>query len=193
MPSMRTSAPRPEKVAQVDEVKERLAASSAVLVTEYRGLTVAAMAELRRSLRAAGSDYKVYKNTLMRFAAQAEGMEAMLPLLSGPTAVAFVSGDVSEVAKVIRDFGRTNPALVLKGGMLGEAFVASTEALALADLPSKEVLLARIAGAMLAPMQQMAGLLQALPQNFAYGLQALVEKRSSDGGEPAAEAGSQGE
>ena len=175
MPSMRTSAPRPEKVAQVDEVKEKLAASAAVLVTEYRGLTVGAMAELRRSLRAAGGDYKVYKNTLVRFAATAQGMGDMLPLLQGPTAVAFVGGDVSEVAKVIRDFSRTHPALVLKGGMLGEGFVGPAEAMALAELPSREVLLARIAGAMLAPMQTLAGLLEALPRNFAFGLQALIQ------------------
>src|ERR1700712_2320007 len=110
--------PRPEKVAVVDEVREHFSSSNAVLLTEYRGLNVAAMATLRRSLRTAGGEYKVYKNTLVRLAARDLGLE-IDDLLVGPTGIAFVEGDPVAVAKALRDFGRTNPDLVVKGGVLG--------------------------------------------------------------------------
>jgi len=183
--------PRPEKVAVVDEVRERLSSSSAVLLTEYRGLKVSELAELRRNLRTAGGDYKVYKNTLVRFAVRELGIEGVEELLVGPTALAFVDGDAAAVAKALRDYGRTNPALVLKGGVLGSKTLTADEAKALADLPSREVLLARLAGGLAAPLQQFAGLLQALPRNMAYGLQALVDQKVAAGEslpEPAAEA-----
>jgi large subunit ribosomal protein L10 len=183
--------PRPEKVAVVDEVRERLSSSSAVLLTEYRGLKVGEIAELRRNLRTAGGDYKVYKNTLVRFAVRELGIEGVEELLVGPTALAFVEGDAAAVAKALRDYGRTNPALVLKGGVLGSKTLTADEAKALADLPSREVLLARLAGGLAAPLQQLAGLLQALPRNMAYGLQALVDQKVAAGEslpEPVAEA-----
>ena len=111
--------PRADKVAVVDEVRNRLDASDAAVLTEYRGLTVAELAELRRELAAAGGDYKVYKNTLVRLAI-ADGPQAELhDLLTGPTAIAFVSGDLSAVAKALRDFARSNPSLVVKGGVAG--------------------------------------------------------------------------
>jgi large subunit ribosomal protein L10 len=169
--------PRPEKVAVVDEVRERLSSSSAVLLTEYRGLKVSELAALRRSLRAAGGDYKIYKNTLVRFAVRDLELDGVEELLVGPTALAFVDGDAAAVAKTLRDFGRTNPNLVLKGGVLGTKALSADDARALADLPSREVLLARIAGGLAAPLQQFAGLLQALPRNLAYGLQALIDQR----------------
>ena len=174
--------PRPEKVAVVDEVRARLSSSSAVLLTEYRGLKVSELADLRRQLRAAGGDYKIYKNTLVRFAARDLGLDGLDELLVGPTGVAFIDGDAAAVAKALRDYGRTNPNLVLKGGVLGGSALSADDARALADLPSREVLLARLAGALVAPMQQLAGLLQALPRSFAYGLKALIEER---GGVPA--------
>jgi large subunit ribosomal protein L10 len=173
--------PRPEKVAVVDEVREKLSSAGASLLTEYRGLDVAAIGELRRSLRAAGGEYKIYKNTLVRFAARDLGLE-IDELLTGPTAIAFVDGDAAAVAKALRDYGRTNPALVVKGGLLGTKQLTSDEVRALAELPSREVLLSQLAGALAAPMQQFAGLLQALPRNMAYGLKALLEER---GGIPA--------
>ena len=168
--------PRPEKVAVVDEVRERLSSASAVLLTEYRGMKVGELAELRRSLRAAGGDYKIYKNTLVRFAVRDLELEGLEELLVGPTALAFVDGDAAAVAKALRDFGRTNPNLVMKGGVLGSKALSADDAKALAELPSREVLLARIAGGLAAPLQQFAGLLQALPRNFAYGLKALVDQ-----------------
>lgn len=175
--------PRAEKVAVVDEVRERLNDSDAVILTEYRGLKVKEMATLRRSLTPAGGDYKVYKNTLVRFAARDAGLDGLDPLLEGPTGVAFVKGDAAAVAKALRDFSRTQPLLVIKGGVLGQKVLSAPETTALADLPSREVLLARLAGALAAPLQQMAGLLQALPRNLAYGLAALRDQK--EGGQKA--------
>lgn len=174
--------PRPEKVAVVDEVRERFTSANAALLTEYRGLDVTAIGELRRALRAAGGDYKVYKNTLVRLAAREAGLD-IEDMLTGPTAIAFVGerpggepADAVLVAKALRDFARTNPALVVKGGIMDSATLSAGDARALADVESREVLLARFAGALAAPMQQFAGLLQALPRNFAYGLSALIDK-----------------
>jgi large subunit ribosomal protein L10 len=174
--------PRQEKVAVVDEVRERLGGASAALLTEYRGLDVAALAQLRRNLRDAGGEMKVYKNTLVRFAARDLGLDVE-DLLTGPTAIAFVDGDPVNVAKALRDFARTNPALVVKGGLLGDRALSAAETQALADVEPREVLLAKLAGAIAAPMQQFAGLLQALPRNLAYGLQALIDQQ---GGVPEA-------
>ncbi len=168
--------PRPEKVAVVDEVRERLSSSEAVVLTEYRGLNVTLMAQLRRSLREAGGDYRIYKDTLVRFAANDLGLE-IDELLTGPTAIAFVAGDPVNVARALRDFARNNPALVVKGGLLGQKLLDAEQTRALADLAPRDELLARLAGAMAAPMQQFAGLLQALPRNFAYGLNALIDQK----------------
>lgn len=168
--------PRPEKVAVVNEVRARLESSSAAILAEYRGLKVKDMQALRRSLRDAGGEIKVYKNTLVRFAAREAGLDELEALLEGPTAIAFVHKDAAAVAKALRDFARTNPALVVKGGVLGDKVLSPSDATALAELPSREVLLARIAGAFAAPMVQFAGLLQALPRNFAYGLKALIDQ-----------------
>ena len=167
--------PRPEKVAVVEEVRARLDSADAALLTEYRGLNVSATAVLRRNLQAVGGDYKIYKNTLVRFAVRDLGLE-IEDLLTGPTAIAFVNGDPVLVAKALRDFARTNPALIVKGGLLGNKTLSAEAVRALADVQPREVLLARLAGALAAPMQQFAGLLQALPRNFAYGLKALIDQ-----------------
>ncbi len=172
-------SPRPEKVAVVEEVKARLGAADATLLTEYRGMNVSATAELRRALSVAGGDYKIYKNTLVRFAARDLGLE-IEDLLTGPTAIAFVTGDPVLVAKALRDFARANPALILKGGLLGDKALDADGVRALAEVEPREVLLARLAGALAAPMQQFAALLQAIPQNFAYGLKALIDQRGPD-------------
>jgi large subunit ribosomal protein L10 len=171
--------PRPEKVAVVSEVRAKLEASDAVVVTEYRGMSVAQIANLRRSLRPAGGEYKVYKNTLVRRAADEAGMPEINSQLVGPSGVVFVSGDVAAAAKVLRDFAKANPLLIIKGGSLGGKTLSAGDVQALADLPSREVLLAQIAGAFQAPMVKMAGLLQALPRNFAYGLKALIDQREA--------------
>lgn len=172
--------PRPEKVAVVDEVRAKFEAADAAVLTEYRGLDVAATAELRNALRAAGGEYKIYKNTLVRFAARDLGLE-IDELLTGPTAIAFVDGDPVGVAKALRDFARINPALVIKGGLLGDQALSEGGFRALADVEPREVLLARFAGLLAAPMQQFAGLLQALPRDLAYGLKALIEMGGAPG------------
>jgi large subunit ribosomal protein L10 len=179
--------PRPEKVAVVDEVRERFSASEAALLTEYRGLDVAQMATLRRSLREAGGTYKIYKNTLVRFAARDLGLE-IEDLLTGPTAIAFVDGDPVNVAKALRDFAKGNEHLVVKGGILGDKLLSAAETKALADVAPRDELLARLAGAMAAPMQQFAGLLQAVPRSFAYGLAALIEQGGAPGAPASPEA-----
>ena len=189
---MSTDTVKPEKVAVVDEVRERLGEAEAVIVTEYRGLTVDQMSSLRRELRPAGGRYRVYKNTLARRAAADAGVD-IADLLVGPTALAFVeqtpegeSGDVVGVAKVLRDFAKANPNLIVKGGVFDGNIVGPDELNRLADVEPREVLLAKLAGAMAAPMQQFAGLLQALPRDFAYGLQALIDDGGASGA-PAAE------
>jgi len=174
--------PRAEKVAVVNEVRDRMQAADGAVLTEYRGLTVAELAELRRELAAAGGDYKVYKNTLVRLAVAGTDQAGISDLLTGPTAIAFVQGDVSSVAKALRDFGRANPNLVLKGGVVGSSIMSAADIDVLAELPSRDTLLAQFAGALSAPLQQLAGLIQALPRNLAYGLSALVEQRRAEGG-----------
>src|SRR4051794_2941731 len=169
--------PRPQKVAVVAEVREKLSSSDGAILTEYRGLNVTELADLRRSLRAAGGQYKIYKNTLVRFAVRELGLQDLEVMLLGPTAIAFVDGDAAAVAKSLRDFARGNPNLVIKGGVLGETILSAKDASALAELPSREQLLAQLAGAMAAPLQNMAGLLKALPQNFAYALRAVAEQQ----------------
>jgi large subunit ribosomal protein L10 len=173
--------PRAEKVAVVNEVRDRLQSADGAVLTEYRGLTVAELAELRRELAAAGGDYKIYKNTLVRLAV-ADGPQAPIhDLLTGPTAIAFVQGDVSAVAKALRDFAKNNPNLVVKGGMVGTGVLSAADIDILADLPSRDTLLAQFAGALAAPLQQLAGLVQALPRNLAYGISALIDQRQAGG------------
>jgi large subunit ribosomal protein L10 len=185
--------PRSEKVAVVDEVRERLDSTSAALLTEYRGLDVTAISDLRRALRAAGGEYKIYKNTLVRFAIRDLGLE-LEELLTGPTAIAFITekpdgspGDAVDVAKALRDFAKVNPNLIVKGGVLGTKPLTADEAKALADVEPREVLLAKLAGAMAAPMVQFAGLLEALPRGFAYGLAALIDQQGGVPENPADE------
>jgi len=177
--------PRPQKVAVVEEVRSRLSSASAAVLTEYRGLNVKDLAALRGSVRQAGGEYRIYKNTLVRLAVRELGLTEVEDLLTGPTAIAFVDGDAVLVAKSLRDFARTNPNLTIKGGLLGETVLGAAEVNALADVAPREVLLAQFAGALAAPMQKMAGLLAALPRNFAYGLKALIDQKSSPGAEGA--------
>ncbi len=168
--------PRPEKVAVVGEVRGRLSSANAALLTEYRGLKVDELAQLRQAIRAAGGEYKIYKNTLVRLAVADLGLSDLDHLLTGPTAVAFVDGDAVMVAKALREFARAQPALVVKGGVLGTRVLSAADAGALADVAPREVVLAQLAGALAAPLRQFAGLLAAVPRNFAYGLSALVQK-----------------
>jgi large subunit ribosomal protein L10 len=170
--------PRPDKVAVVDEVRARMDEADAVIVTEYRGLKVKDLAALRRNIAPLGAEYRIYKNTLVRLAAE-QRADGFVDLVAGPTALTFVQGDAAAVAKALREFARANPLLVIKGGLLGESVLGAQAAAALADLPPREILLARLAGALAAPMQSFAGLLAAVPRNFAYGLAALRDERAA--------------
>ena len=174
------------KVEVVDEVKTRMSAATASIVSEYRGLTVAELADLRHALAAVGGDYKIFKNTLVRRAIDGGQYQPLEEYLSGPSALTFVQGDISAVAKALRDFSRANPHLVIKGGLADGSLLSSSDLAALADLPPREVLLARLAGALAAPMTQMAGLLKALPQNLAYGISALIDQKGGVGDAEAA-------
>ncbi|MGH3848125.1 MAG: 50S ribosomal protein L10 [Pseudonocardiaceae bacterium] len=173
--------PRAEKVAVVDEVRQQFDDADAAILNEYRGLKVKDLATLRRSLAPAGGTYRIYKNTLVRFAARDAGLGELEGLLEGPTAIAFVKGDAAAVAKSLRDYSRTQPLLVIKGGVLGDKVLSSAQTAALADLPTRDVLLSRLAGGLAAPLRQMAGLLQALPRNLAFGLAALRDQRIAAG------------
>lgn len=171
--------PRQEKVAVVDEITAKLNAADAVIITEYRGMSVGQLAALRRQLRPAGGEYKVYKNTLARFAAQNAGVSDLASLLAGPSGITFITGDAAAVAKSLRDASKANPLLVLKGGIMGGRVISAKDVEALAELPSRDVLLAKFAGALQAPLVKTAGLLQAIPRNFAYGLKALIEQKEA--------------
>lgn len=173
--------PRPEKVAVVEEVRDKLSAADAALFTEYRGLTVRDLAELRTAMRDAGGEYRVYKNTLVRRAAAELDLDLDAELV-GPTAIAFVGqkpdgtpGDPVMVAKALSAFAKSHPHLVIKGGLLDTTVLDADGAKALATVAPREELLARFAGGLAAPMRNMAALLQAVPLKFAYGLQALIE------------------
>jgi large subunit ribosomal protein L10 len=177
----RQNAAMAHKVGVVEDVKTRIGAASASIVSEYRGLTVAELADLREALAAVGGDYKIFKNTLVRRAVDGGEYQPLSEYLSGPTALTFVDGDVSAVAKALRDFSRANPHLVIKGGLADGSLLSVADLAALADLPPRDVLLARMAGALAAPLQQVAGLLQVLPRNLAYGLSALKDQREAAG------------
>jgi large subunit ribosomal protein L10 len=177
---------RAEKVAAVAELTERFQASSGAVLTEYRGLTVAQLGELRQSL-GENATFTVVKNTLTKIAATEAGVGAELEqLLSGPSAIAFVQGDVVEAAKGLRDFARATPLLVIKGGVLDGKGMTPAEITKLADLEPREVLLAKLAGAMKATMANAAATMAALPTQMARLLAALEAKQAA--GAPAAAA-----
>ena len=169
---------RSDKVAAVAELADRFSSSAGVVLTEYRGLSVKALMQLRRSL---GDDasYAVSKNTLTTIAAREAGLDAIEEQLVGPTAIAFINGDPVLVAKGLRDFARTNPQLVIKGGVLDGKFVTPDEVRKLADLESREVLLAKVAGAMQGVLQQAISLVSA-PLSQAARLFAALEQAAGD-------------
>jgi large subunit ribosomal protein L10 len=169
---------RSDKVAAVAELTKKFNSSAGVVLTEYRGLSVKALGELRRSL---GDDasYSVSKNTLTTLAAREAGIDVIEEQLVGPTAIAFIDGDPVVVAKGLRDFARTNPQLVIKGGVLDGKFVTPDEVRRLADLESREVLLAKVAGAMQGVLQQAISLVSA-PLSQAARLFAALEKAAAE-------------
>jgi large subunit ribosomal protein L10 len=169
---------KPDKVAAVAELREKFTNSSGAVLTEYRGLSVKALKQLRISLGSEAS-YAVSKNTLTTIAAREAGLDELTPHLVGPTAIAFIAGDPVVVAKGLRDFARANPQLVIKGGVLDGAFLTSDEVKKLADLESREVLLAKVAGAMQGILQQAISLISA-PLSQAARLIAALEAAAEE-------------
>ena len=178
----------PEKAAAIAELTEKFRGSSAAVLTEYRGLTVAQLAELRTNLRG-NATYSVVKNTLTKRAAAEAGIEGLDEHLVGPTAIAFVTGDPVEAAKGLRDFAKANPALVIKAGVLDGKPLSPEEITKLADLESREVLLAKLAGAMKANLSKAVYLFAAPLSQTARVVDALRAKVEEQGGSaPVAEA-----
>ena len=169
---------RSDKVTAVAELASRFSSSAGVVLTEYRGLSVKALRELRRSLGEDAS-YSVSKNTLTTIAAREAGVDGIEEHLVGPTAIAFIDGDPVVVAKGLRDFARTNPQLVIKGGVLDGKFMTSDEVRRLADLESRDVLLAKVAGALQGVLQQAISLVSA-PLSEAARLFAALEKAATE-------------
>jgi large subunit ribosomal protein L10 len=170
---------RADKAAAVAEIVESFNDSAGAVLTEYRGLTVKQLQDLRRSL-GANADYAVVKNTLAKLAANEAGINGFDDLLTGPTAIAFINGDVVEAAKGLRDFAKANPTLVIKGGVLDGKALDAKEIATLADLESREVLLGKLAGAMLASLSQAVYLLNAPIAQVARLAGALQAKAESD-------------
>jgi large subunit ribosomal protein L10 len=179
-----------EKVAAVAELTEKFKDSPGAVLTEYRGLTVAQLAELRRTL-GDNATFAVVKNTLTKIAVTEAGLSDQLSsLLAGPSAIAFVGGDVVEAAKGLRDFAKANPLLVIKGGVLDGQALTPAEVVRLADVEPREVLLAKLAGAMKATQARAAGTFSALPIQMAQLADALRVKLEAEQGAPAAPAAS---
>jgi large subunit ribosomal protein L10 len=170
--------PRPEKVAEVERLSERLSAASAVLLTEYRGLTVSQQQTLRRALRESGAEINVVKCTLARRAAEKAGQADLIPLLEGPVALVFCEEDVAQAAKALTTSAKDMEALVVKGGLLEGSILDSAQTKALADLPSRPEMLSLLAGLFEAPAQQVASLVAAPLRDVANLLDALEQKKS---------------
>ncbi|MFF4572212.1 50S ribosomal protein L10 [Streptomyces sp. NPDC001410] len=172
---------RPDKAAAVAELTDKFRSSNAAVLTEYRGLTVAQLKTLRRSL-GENAQYAVVKNTLTKIAANEAGITLDDQLFAGPTAVAFVTGDPVESAKGLRDFAKDNPNLIIKGGVLEGKALSADEIKKLADLESREVLLSKLAGAFKGKQSQTAQLFQALPSKLVRTVDALRAKQDEQGG-----------
>ncbi|MFS8477907.1 MAG: 50S ribosomal protein L10 [Micromonosporaceae bacterium] len=171
---------RADKAAAVAELAEQFRSAQATVLTEYRGLTVGQLKQLRRSL-AGQASYTVAKNTLAKRAAADAGITGLEDLFTGPTALAFVSGDVVEAAKGLREFAKANPLLVIKGGVFEGKAISADEVTRLADLEPREVLLAKLAGAMKANLSRAAALFQAPLSKAARAAAALQDKREKEG------------
>jgi len=169
---------RPDKAAAVESLAQQFSDASAAVLTEYRGLTVKALKDLRRAL-AGNATYAIAKNTLTKIAAKTAGVEGLDDQLSGPTAIAFVSGDIAAAAKGLRDFAKANPHLVIKGGVMDGRVLDAESVKKLADLESREVLLAKLAGAMKGNLSKAAGLFAAPLSQVARAAQALADQKST--------------
>lgn len=164
------------KVEIVDELADLLAKSELAILTDYRGLTVAEMAQLRQQLREFGVEYHVAKNTLVRFAAEKAGYPDMSAMLTGPTAIAFAKDDVAKAAKALKEYARTSKVFAIKGGVISRRVLSAEEVGAIADLPPKEVLIAKVIGTAQAPIVNLVSVLGGPIRSFAYVLQARAQQ-----------------
>ena len=171
--------PTPEKVQAVADIREALEGAEAVFLTEYRGLSVKAVQELRRSLRESGADYKVVKMTLAKLAAGDAGFEGLDDYLAGPTALAFAKSDPVATAKALKDFSKANKVFVLKAGFLSGNILSPEEVSRLAEIEPRDVLLAMFAGAAKAPLYQAAGMFASFTRDAASMFDQLVTKKES--------------
>jgi large subunit ribosomal protein L10 len=172
---------RPEKVQAVEEIRDRFEDSGAALLAEYRGLSVTEMAEVRGALREADADLKVLKNTLARIAVRAVGLDELVTMLEGPTAIAFCRGDAVQAAKALDDATRRFPVLVLKGGVLRGKVIDAAQAKELASVEPREIQLARIAMLMNSPVQQTANVLAGLLRDLGSMLAQVVARKEEEG------------
>jgi large subunit ribosomal protein L10 len=181
-----------QKAAVVDEIAEQFRSAEAVFAVDYRGISVAQAAELRERLRDADSRFRVVKNSLTERAADKAGMESIKPMLAGPTALTFVSGDAATAAKALNDAARAMQLLDFKGGMLGDSLLSADDVRSIARLPSRDVLVAQLVGTIAAPLSGLARTLNALVGGLAIQLQAMVDQGLVSGEAPAAEAAAEG-
>lgn len=170
---------RPEKVRMVEEIADRLKRSQAVVLTDYRGLDVKAITELRAKLREAGAELKVVKNTLTRLAAQSVEIEGLDPYLEGPTAAAFSYSDAVAAAKVISDFAKAHDALQVKAGVLNGKVISAEEVVALAKLPSREELVAKVLWGLQSPIAGLVNVLNGPVRGLVYALEAIRKQKES--------------
>jgi large subunit ribosomal protein L10 len=173
------SMARPEKEAVVAGLREKLEQANSVILTDYRGLNVAAMTELRRKMNEAGVEFKVIKNTLTRFAARGIGLDDVEQFLEGPTAAAFGYEDPVTPAKIIADFAKQYKQLQVKGGILGNKILQPEKVKELADLPPRDVLLAKVVGSIQAPIAGFVNVLNGIPRNLVYALDAIRQQKEA--------------
>jgi large subunit ribosomal protein L10 len=171
--------PRPDKVEKVSAIKERFQSNAAVVVTEYRGLTVEDLAELRKSLRGSGVELKVTKNTLMRIAVRETDYEPILSLIEGPVALAYVREDVVKAAQSLVAYARKNPKLKIRGGLVEGKVVQGPDVRTIATLPPREVLLAQLVGTIKAPLNNLVGVLSGPTRGLVQVLNAVREQKEA--------------
>lgn len=171
--------PKPQKVAKVQELSAKIKETKGVVIVNYRGLNVKEETELRKKLREAGAEYVVLKNTLLSLAAKDQGIEGLDQYLAGPTAVAFGTNDPVAPAKIIRDFIKQSKKMEIKGGLLGTEVINAAQVEALADLPSKEQLLAMLVRALQGPIAGLVNCLQGNIRNLVYVLEAVRNQKES--------------
>ncbi|HYI45472.1 MAG TPA: 50S ribosomal protein L10 [Actinomycetota bacterium] len=178
---------RPDKVQEVQEITERFNGAQAALLTEYRGLTVGEIAEVRSALREANAEYRVLKNTLTRIAVREVGLEELVEMLTGPTAIAFIKGDAVDAARALDDAAKKFPVLVIKGGVLDGKIMDADQAKALAKLEPRDVQLTKIAIMLNAPIQQTVNVFAAMLRDLGSMLGQVLAQKETEAPVPAAE------